>query len=177
MTLASASFSVDGRLTVGAVAPAAAAFIRRRVRTRGWAPTIAPLDVDGENGSRAKTATRAAGSSAAGSTTTTTTTTSTSHHAEPSVEAARKQLWHNVSTAVNVVIVTGIVWFSLSSFLTASPQFTKHVNDLFNSRVWSRVHAAFVDLPVHNWAALEFQLLHHPWRTAAIMTGRGGRPS
>lgn len=91
----------------------------------------------------------------------------------PRATESRKQLWSKLSTAVNVLLVATVVWFALSSFLTASPQFTARLNDLFNSRAFHRVSSAFSTLPAHNWAALEHQLGHHPWRTAAIMTGRG----
>ena len=95
--------------------------------------------------------------------------------AEPAPSTLTKgnyHLWSKLSTAVNVVLVATVVWFSLSSFLTASPQFTARLNDLFNSRAFQRASTAFTTLPAHNWAALEHQLAQHPWRTAAIMTGR-----
>jgi hypothetical protein len=76
---------------------------------------------------------------------------------------------------VNVVLVATVLWFSLSSFMSQSPQFTARLTDLFNSRAFHRVSSAFSTLPASNWAALEHQLGHHPWRTAAIMTGGGTR--
>jgi hypothetical protein len=40
----------------------------------------------------------------------------------PRTSDGGKKIWSKISTAVNVCIVMTVVWFSLSSFLTASPQ-------------------------------------------------------
>jgi hypothetical protein len=83
----------------------------------------------------------------------------------------RRQLWGKLSRVTNIVLVVAVLYVAISSFLTASPQFTARLNDLFNSRAFHRLSSVVSTLPAQNLAALEHQLANHPYRTAAFMTG------